>query len=127
MEANGAGDRWSVPSLAWEAPLSGIHGSSLLTLGETQVLATATVAPLKEHYQRNHTDEPWKGEQKALIVNHSVPGFSKSLAKRLAHSGAEEVAVGRLMERALALVVPSELATVRVTSQVVTGSNVCMI
>ena len=99
------------------------HGSALFTRGETQALVTVTLGTAEDE-QRLDTLE---GEDsKRFMLHYNFPPFSVGEVSFLRSPGRREVGHGALAERALAAVVPDELAfpyTVRVVSDILESNG----
>ena len=75
-----------------------VHGSALFTRGETQGLATATLA--HQHLRPAHRVGDG-GLQKGFMMHYNFPPFSTGEAKRFGSPGRREIGHGNLAERAL--------------------------
>ncbi len=83
-----------------------VHGSGLFTRGQTQVLNIATLgSPSDVQYIDGLTDEEIK---KRYIHHYNFPGYSVGEIGRFRTPGRREIGHGRLAERALEAVIPSE-------------------
>lgn len=83
-----------------------VHGSGLFTRGQTQVLNIATLgSPSDVQYIDGLTDEEVK---KRYIHHYNFPGYSVGEIGRFRTPGRREIGHGRLAERALEAVIPSE-------------------
>lgn len=83
-----------------------VHGSGLFTRGQTQVLNIATLgSPSDVQYIDGLTDEEVK---KRYIHHYNFPGYSVGEIGRFRTPGRREIGHGRLAERALESVIPSE-------------------
>lgn len=83
-----------------------VHGSGLFTRGQTQVLNIATLgSPGDVQYIDGLTDEEVK---KRYIHHYNFPGFSVGEVGRMRSPGRREIGHGRLAERALEAVIPSQ-------------------
>ena len=83
-----------------------VHGSGLFTRGQTQVLNIATFgSPSDIQYIDGLTDEEVK---KRYIHHYNFPGYSVGEIGRFRTPGRREIGHGRLAERALESVIPSE-------------------
>ncbi|MFM1524842.1 MULTISPECIES: polyribonucleotide nucleotidyltransferase [Helcococcus] len=83
-----------------------VHGSGLFTRGQTQVLNIATLgSPSDVQYIDGLTDEEVK---KRYIHHYNFPPFSVGEAGRMRGPGRREIGHGRLAERALEPVIPSQ-------------------
>lgn len=101
-----------------------VHGSSIFARGETQALATATLAPADE---RQYFDNYAGGEDsKRFILHYSFPPFSVGEAGRFGGLNRREIGHGALAERSIAPVIPSEEDfpyAMRVTSEVLESNG----
>lgn len=83
-----------------------VHGSGLFTRGQTQVLNIATLgSPSDIQYIDGLTDEE---VTKRYIHHYNFPGFSVGEVGRFRGPGRREIGHGRLAERALEAVIPSQ-------------------
>lgn len=83
-----------------------VHGSAIFARGETQSLATATLAPADE---RQYFDNYAGGEDsKRFILHYSFPPFSVGEAGRFGGLNRREIGHGALAERSIAPVIPAE-------------------
>lgn len=83
-----------------------VHGSGLFTRGQTQVLNIATLgSPSDVQYIDGLTDEEVK---KRYIHHYNFPPFSVGEVGRMRGPGRREIGHGRLAERALEPVIPSQ-------------------
>ena len=83
-----------------------VHGSGLFTRGQTQVLTIATLGtPGDVQYIDGMTDEEIK---KRYMHHYNFPPFSVGDTRPLRGPGRREIGHGRLAERALVPVLPSE-------------------
>jgi len=80
------------------------HGSGMFTRGQTQVLTTATLAPLREEQLLDGIDEE---ETKRYMHHYNMPGYSVGEAKSARSPGRREIGHGALAERSLLPVLPS--------------------
>jgi polyribonucleotide nucleotidyltransferase len=85
--------------------LSRTHGSALFTRGETQALAVCTLGGenMAQRYENIHEE----GTQK-FYLQYFFPPFSVGEVGRNGPPGRREIGHGKLAERALAAVLPSE-------------------
>ena len=94
------------------------HGSSLFTRGETQALATATLASIEET-QRSET--LWNTDVKErFMLHYNFPPFSVGEARSQRSPGRREIGHGNLAKRALSPVIPSASSfdySIRVVSE----------
>ena len=82
-----------------------VHGSALFTRGETQALATATVAT---HRLDQRMESLFGDYFKGFLLHYNFPPFSTGEAKRYGSPGRREIGHGNLAERALQNVLPSQ-------------------
>ena len=101
-----------------------VHGSSIFARGETQALATATLAPADE---RQYFDNYAGGEDsKRFILHYSFPPFSVGEAGRFGGLNRREIGHGALAERSIEPVIPAEADfpyAMRVTSEVLESNG----
>lgn len=98
--------------------LASVHGSSLFTRGETQVLATVTIGG-KEGEQMY--DSIYGVGFDKFYLHYAMPPFSVGEAKGYRGVGRREIGHGNLAERALKKAMPSQESfpyTVRVACEV---------
>ena len=81
-----------------------VHGSGMFTRGQTQVLTTATLAPISEQQKLDGIDEE---EAKRYMHHYNMPGYSVGEAKASRGAGRREIGHGALAERSLIPVLPS--------------------
>ncbi len=102
--------------------LARTHGSSLFTRGETQTIAVCTLGG-KNAAQRYETLV--EDSSRTFYLQYSFPPFCVGEAGRVGPPGRREVGHGKLAERSLAAVVPSQKTfpyTIRLESNI-TESN----
>lgn len=121
-DGRGVGD---IRPLAAEAGLlPRVHGSALFTRGETQALATITLAPSEE---RQYFDNYAGGEDsKRFLLHYSFPPFSVGEAGRFGGLNRREIGHGALAERSIAAVIPEEEEfpyAIRLTSEVLESNG----
>ena len=79
------------------------HGSSLFTRGETQALATATLATSRS----DQRIESVMGDYtKSFLLHYNFPAFSTGEVRRFGSPGRREIGHGNLAERSLERVLP---------------------
>lgn len=104
------------------SPLPRTHGSALFTRGETQSLAVATLGGATMAQRGENLD----GELNSrFYLQYSFPPFSVGEVGRIGSPGRREVGHGKLAERSLAMVLPSQNTfpyTIRLESNI-TESN----
>ncbi|MFL2664724.1 MAG: polyribonucleotide nucleotidyltransferase [Dehalococcoidia bacterium] len=82
-----------------------VHGSSIFTRGETQIMGVLTLASAGEHQRLdNFTPE----DEKYFIHHYNFPPYSVGEAGRFGFTGRREIGHGALAEKALKPVVPSQ-------------------
>jgi len=82
-----------------------VHGSSLFTRGQTQIMNCLALAPLSE---AQILDGLGVEETKRYIHHYNFPPYSVGETKPLRSPGRREIGHGALAERALKPVIPSE-------------------
>jgi polyribonucleotide nucleotidyltransferase len=82
-----------------------VHGSALFTRGETQGLATTTLAT---HTSDQRMETVYGDYMKGFLMHYNFPPFSTGEAKRFGGPGRREIGHGNLAERALLPVLPSD-------------------
>ncbi|MBQ7466782.1 MAG: polyribonucleotide nucleotidyltransferase [Clostridia bacterium] len=82
-----------------------VHGSSVFTRGQTQVMNALTLATLGEVQKLEGLDND---EYKRYIHQYNMPGYATGEARALKSPGRREIGHGALAERALEPVIPSE-------------------
>ena len=101
-----------------------VHGSSIFARGETQALATATLAPADEcMYFDNYAGGE---DSKRFFLHYSFPPFSVGEAGRFGGMNRREIGHGALAERSIAPVIPSVEDfpyAMRVTSEVLESNG----
>lgn len=103
--------------------LASVHGSSLFTRGETQVLATVTIGG-KEGEQMH--DSIYGVGYDKFYLHYAMPPFSVGEAKGYRGVGRREIGHGNLAERALKKAMPSQESfpyTVRVACEVLESNG----
>ena len=100
-----------------------VHGSGLFTRGQTQVLTSATLAPLGEYQV---IDGLGIEEGKRFIHHYNFPQFSVGSVGRAGSPGRREIGHGALGERALKQVIPTPEDfpyTIRLVSEVLESNG----
>ncbi len=101
-----------------------VHGSGLFTRGQTQVLTIATLgSPSDVQYIDGLTEEEVK---KRYIHHYNFPPFCVGDTRPLRGPGRREIGHGRLAERALEPVIPSEKDfpyVIRLVSEVLSSNG----
>ena len=82
-----------------------VHGSSVFTRGQTQVMNALTLGTISEVQKLDGLDNE---EYKRYIHHYNMPGYATGEAKPLRSPGRREIGHGALAERALEPVIPSE-------------------
>ena len=81
------------------------HGSAMFTRGQTQVIGTTTLGPLSDkQIIDNLTGEP----SRRFMHHYTFPPYSVGEIGRMGAPGRREIGHGKLGERALSYVLPSE-------------------
>ncbi len=82
-----------------------VHGSAMFTRGQTQVIGTTTLGPLSDKQLIDNLT----GETERRFMHHyNFPPFSVGEIGRMGSPGRREIGHGKLGERALSYVLPSE-------------------
>ncbi|MDP6207649.1 MAG: polyribonucleotide nucleotidyltransferase, partial [Roseibacillus sp.] len=101
-----------------------VHGSGLFARGETQALATTTLAPADE---KQFVDNYAGGDDsKHFLLHYSFPPFSVGESGRYGGLNRREIGHGALCERSLAAVIPDVEEfpyAIRVTSEVLESNG----
>lgn len=101
-----------------------VHGSSIFTRGETQVLNVATLGPMKSAQQ---LDGIGTEETKRYMHHYNFPPYSTGEARRMGGTSRREIGHGALAERALVPVIPKEWSefpyTIRLVSECLSSSG----
>jgi len=112
------------PLFSESGTLPRVHGSSIFARGETQALATATLAPADEcMYFDNYAGGE---DSKRFFLHYSFPPFSVGEAGRFGGMNRREIGHGALAERSIAPVIPSVEDfpyAMRVTSEVLESNG----
>jgi polyribonucleotide nucleotidyltransferase len=100
------------------------HGSALFTRGETQSVATVTLAPAEESQQL----DAYTGgvDTKRFILHYNFPPFSVGETGRTGFTGRREIGHGALAERSVEPSVPSESDfpyAIRVVSEIMESNG----
>ncbi len=99
------------------------HGSGMFTRGQTQVITTATLAPVREAQLLDGIDNL---EEKRYMHHYNMPGYSVGEAKAARSPGRREIGHGALAERSLEPVLPSKEDfpyAIRLVSEVVSSNG----
>ncbi len=100
------------------------HGSAVFTRGETQALATVTLATGNEGQRQEKLEDP--DHQKRFMVHYNFPPFSVGEVSFLRGAGRREIGHGMLAERALTAVLPDDESfpyTIRVVSDILESNG----
>ena len=100
-----------------------VHGSSIFTRGETQIMGVLTLASAGE---RQRMDSYGPETDKHFIHHYNFPPYSTGEAGRFGFTGRREVGHGALAERALKPVVPSQADfpyTIRLVSEALSSNG----
>ena len=100
-----------------------VHGSGLITRGQTQVLSVCTLDTLSANQK---LDTIWEETEKRYMHHYNFPGYSVGEAKPARSPGRREIGHGALAERALLPVIPpvEEFPyAIRVVSEVVSSNG----
>ena len=112
------------PLTAEAGLLPRVHGSGLFARGETQALATTTLAPADE---KQFVDNYAGGDDsKHFLLHYSFPPFSVGESGRYGGLNRREIGHGALCERSLAAVIPDVEEfpyAIRVTSEVLESNG----
>ena len=82
------------------------HGSCLFTRGETQAIVTTTLGTSRDEQR---LDELTGEEFRRFMLHYNFPSWSVGEVRRISGPGRREVGHGKLAERALESVVPTEV------------------
>ncbi|MCL2569806.1 MAG: polyribonucleotide nucleotidyltransferase [Firmicutes bacterium] len=82
-----------------------VHGSSIFTRGNTQVLNICTLGMISDAQRLEGIDDE---EQKRYMHHYNMPPYATGEAKNMRATGRREIGHGALAERALEPVLPSE-------------------
>ena len=98
------------------------HGSSLLSRGETQAMATITLGTGDDVQEMDGlTGGP---DQKKFMLHYNFPPYSVGEVGRLGSTGRREIGHGALAERSLAQVMPADFPyTTRVVSEIMESNG----
>ncbi|MDY5440927.1 MAG: polyribonucleotide nucleotidyltransferase [Candidatus Enteromonas sp.] len=81
------------------------HGSAMFTRGQTQVIGTTTLGPLAD---KQLIDNLTSEEERRFMHHYNFPPYSVGEIGRMGSPGRREIGHGKLGERALSYVLPSE-------------------
>lgn len=99
------------------------HGSAMFTRGQTQVIGTTTLGPLAD---KQLIDDLTPETERRFMHHYNFPPFSVGEIGRMGTPGRREIGHGKLGERALGWVMPSEEEfpyTVRCVADVVESNG----
>lgn len=99
------------------------HGSAMFTRGQTQVIGTTTLGPLAD---KQLIDDLTTETERRFMHHYNFPPFSVGEIGRMGTPGRREIGHGKLGERALGWVMPSEEEfpyTVRCVADVVESNG----
>lgn len=99
------------------------HGTGLFTRGQTQIMSFATLAPLSE---AQHIDGVGIETDRRYMHHYNFPSFCVGETKSSRGPGRREIGHGKLAERALTQVMPSEEDfpyAIRVVSEVLESNG----
>ncbi|MBK8013798.1 MAG: polyribonucleotide nucleotidyltransferase [Deltaproteobacteria bacterium] len=119
---DGRGTKDIRPILCEVGTLPRVHGSALFQRGETQAIVTATLGTSQDE-QKLDTLAGFSFNR--FLLHYNFPPYSVGETKPLRSPGRREIGHGKLAERALELLLPSQEAfpyTVRIVSEI-TESN----
>lgn len=101
--------------------LPSVHGSSIFTRGETQVLSTVTLGTSRE---ANVIDSPSEQSEEKFYLHYNFPPFCTGEAKPLRGTSRREIGHGNLAQRALKVMLPEDCPyTVRIVSEVLESNG----
>jgi polyribonucleotide nucleotidyltransferase len=99
------------------------HGSALFTRGQTQALVVTTLGTGSDEQKLDQLEgETWK----SYLLHYNFPSYSVGEVRRIMGPGRREVGHGKLAERALEPVIPSEEGfpyTIRVVSEILESNG----
>ena len=81
------------------------HGSALFTRGETQSLSTVTLGTKRDEQM---IDGLFETEFRRFMLHYNFPPFSTGEAGRMTGTSRREIGHGKLAERALKVMMPSD-------------------
>ncbi len=100
-----------------------VHGSSVFTRGQTQVMNALTLGTIGDVQKLDGLDET---DYKRYMHHYNMPPYATGEAKPLKAPGRREIGHGALAERALVPVIPSEQAfpyALRLVSEVLSSNG----
>jgi polyribonucleotide nucleotidyltransferase len=99
------------------------HGSAVFTRGQTQALVVTTLGTGSDEQKLDQLEgETWK----SFLLHYNFPSYSVGEVRRIAGPGRREIGHGKLAERALEPVIPSEEAfpyTIRLVSDILESNG----
>jgi polyribonucleotide nucleotidyltransferase len=99
------------------------HGSALFTRGQTQALVVTTLGTGSDEQRMDQLEgETWK----SFLLHYNFPSYSVGEVRRISGPGRREIGHGKLAERALEPVIPSEEGfpyTVRLVSDILESNG----
>jgi polyribonucleotide nucleotidyltransferase len=99
------------------------HGSAIFTRGQTQALVVTTLGTGSDEQRLDQLEgETWK----SFLLHYNFPSFSVGEVRPVRGPGRREIGHGKLAERALEWVIPSEEAfpyTVRLVSDILESNG----
>jgi polyribonucleotide nucleotidyltransferase len=99
------------------------HGSAIFTRGQTQALVVTTLGTTQDEQKMDNLEgESWK----SYLLHYNFPSYSVGEVRRIAGPGRREIGHGKLAERALEPVIPSEdhfPYTVRIVSDILESNG----
>ena len=99
------------------------HGSALFTRGQTQALVVATLGTGSDEQKLDQLEgETWK----SYLLHYNFPSYSVGEVRRISGPGRREIGHGKLAERALEAVIPSEEGfpyTIRLVSEILESNG----
>jgi polyribonucleotide nucleotidyltransferase len=100
-----------------------VHGSALFTRGQTQALVSATLGTTLDEQRIDGVD----GESlKSFMLHYNFPPYSVGEARMSRGPGRREIGHGNLAERALKIVLPSDVDfpyTIRIVSEILESNG----
>ncbi|MCL2817685.1 MAG: polyribonucleotide nucleotidyltransferase, partial [Clostridiales bacterium] len=103
--------------------LARVHGSSLFTRGQTQILNSCTLGTVSDE---QHLDGLGVEDSKRYMHHYNFPPFSVGEARPMRGPGRREIGHGALAERALEPVIPGEEAfpyAIRMVSEAIESNG----
>lgn len=101
--------------------LPSAHGSAIFTRGETQVLSAVTLGTSRDV---NVIDLPTDEGEENFYLHYNFPPFSTGEAKALRGTSRREIGHGNLAQRALKVMMPTDVPyTVRIVSEVLESNG----